>query len=150
MTANGLHDHVGYWLRRLADEVHTNFERRIADRGVTVAQWNVLVTVYHQQPTTTGGVARFIGIDPGAVSRLVDRLADKGLMTRSPDPGSRRRLRLTLTGAGRALVPDLIRIADQNDEAFFGALPPGERAALMRLLQQLLPAPSSRQEASRD
>jgi DNA-binding MarR family transcriptional regulator len=40
---------------------------------VTVAQWNVLVTVYHGHATTTE-VARYIAIDPGAVSRLVDRL----------------------------------------------------------------------------
>jgi DNA-binding MarR family transcriptional regulator len=148
VTENGLHDHVGYWLRRLSDEVHTSFERQIAARGVTVAQWNVLVTVYHGQATTTAGVALFIGIDPGAVSRLVDRLADKGLITRSPDPQSRRRLQLSLTEAGRALVPDLIRIADQNDEAFFGALPPGEQAALLRLLKQLLLAHANHQEAS--
>lgn len=140
MTESGLHDHIGYWLRRLSDEVHASFERQIAARGVTVAQWNVLVSVYHGHATTTAEVARFIGIDPGAVSRLVDRLAGKGLMTRSADPASRRRLQLSLTDAGGELVPDLIRIADKNDEVFFGALPPGERADLMRLLQRLLPA----------
>ena len=104
-----------------------------------MAQWNVLVTVYHGQATTTAEVARYIAIDPGAVSRLVDRLAAKGLMTRSADPSSRRRLQLGLTEAGRALVPDLIRIADENDDAYFGVLSPAERAGLIRLLRQLLP-----------
>lgn len=94
-------------------------------------------------------MARFTGIDPGAVSRLVDRHVGKGLMTRSADPASRRRLQLSLTGAGRALVPDLIRIADENDERFFGALPPGERTGLTRLLQRMLPAvPPAAREAS--
>jgi DNA-binding MarR family transcriptional regulator len=149
MTESGLRDHVGYWLRLLSDEVHLGFERQLDARGVTVAQWNVLVTVYHGSATTTTEVARYIGIDPGAVSRLVDRLADKGLMARSADPASRRRLQLSLTEAGRALVPDLIRIADDNDDAFFGALPEQERIALMRLLQQLLSAvPSTAKEAS--
>jgi DNA-binding MarR family transcriptional regulator len=130
--------------------VHARFERQLDTRGVTVAQWNVLVTVYHGHATTTTEVARYIGIDPGAISRLVDRLADKGLMARSADPASRRRLQLSLTEAGRALVPDLIRIADDNDEAFFGDLPAGERVALMRLLQDLLSAaPSTHQGASR-
>jgi MarR family transcriptional regulator, organic hydroperoxide resistance regulator len=138
MAESGLRDHVGYWLRLLSDEVHASFERQLAARGVTVAQWNVLVTVYHGHATITTQVARYIGIDPGAVSRLVDRLADKGLMARSADPASRRRFQLSLTEAGRALVPDLIRIADDNDEAFFGSLPAGERAALMRLLRNLL------------
>jgi len=46
----------------------------------------VLVTVYQGQATTTPETASFIAIDPGAVSRLVDRLIDKGLITRTPDP----------------------------------------------------------------
>jgi DNA-binding MarR family transcriptional regulator len=149
MAESGLHDHLGYWLRRLSDEVHASFERQLAGRDVTVAQWNVLVTVYHGHATTTTAVARFVGIDPGAVSRLVDRLAAKGLMTRLADPASRRRVQLSLTEAGRALVPDLIRIADQNDKAFFEAVQPAQRAALMRLLQRLVPAaPSTTKEAS--
>src|SRR5208282_315539 len=105
VVESGLRDHVGYWLRRLSDEVHASFERQLVARDVTVAQWNVLVTVYHDRATTTTEVARYIGIDPGAVSRLVDRLAAKGLMTRSADPASRRRVQLSLTHTGRALVP---------------------------------------------
>ena len=139
MTESSLTDHVGYWLRRLSDEVHHSFERQLAGHEVTVAQWNVLVTVYHGHAATTAEAARLIGIDAGAVSRLVDRLAAKGLMTRHADPASRRSLRLSLTEAGRALVPVLIRIADDNDAAYFGVLPPAERAALVQLLRQLLP-----------
>lgn len=139
MAESRLTDHVGYWLRRLSDEVHHSFERQLAGHGVTVAQWNVLVTVYHDQAPTTTEVARLVGIDAGAVSRLVDRLAVKGLMFRCPDPVSRRSLRLSLTDAGRALVPALIQVADDNDAAYFGLLPPGERDALIGLLRRLLP-----------
>ena len=147
MAENGLRDHVGYWLRRLSDEVHTSFERQLAAHDVTVAQWNVLVTVYRGDATTTGEAARFIGIDPGAVSRLVDRLAAKKLITRSADPQSRRSLRLELTPAGQALAPVLIGIADQNDTAYFGSLPSTQRTELMRLLRQLLsPATSFAEE----
>ena len=147
MTENGLRDHVGYWLRRLSDEVHTSFERQLDAHDVTVAQWNVLVTVYRGDATTTTEAARFIGIDPGAVSRLVDRLAAKKLITRSADPQSRRSLRLELTPAGQALVPVLIGIADQNDTAYFGSLPPTEQTELVRLLRQLLsPTTSSTEE----
>jgi MarR family transcriptional regulator, organic hydroperoxide resistance regulator len=141
MAESRLTDHAGYWLRRLSDEVHHSFERQLAGHQVTVAQWNVLVSVYHGQATTTAEAARLIGIDAGAVSRLVDRLAAKGLMTRRADPASRRSLRLSLTDAGRALVPVLIRIADDNDAAYFGVLPPAQRAALVQLLRQLLPTP---------
>lgn len=139
MSESGLRDHVGYWLRRLSDEVHGRFERQLAGHGVTVAQWNVLVSVYHGDAATTSEVARHVAIDAGAVSRLVDRLVEKGLMARAPDPTSRRRVQLMLTAEGRELVPSLIRLADENDALFFGGLPPAERVGLMELLQRLMP-----------
>jgi hypothetical protein len=82
--------------------------------------------------------ARFIETDAAAVSRLVDRLAGKGLVARSPDPASRRRVLLALTPPAAGLVPMLVELADQNDEAFFGTLPLAQRAELAGLLQRLL------------
>jgi len=137
-SASGLRDHLGYWLRRLSDEVHLSFERKLAAHGVTVAQWNVLVTLYRGEGETVAEVARFIDTDAAAVSRLVDRLADKGLVARSADPASRRRVLLALTPAGVGLVPGLVQLADRNDEAFFGTLSAAQRAELAGLLQRLL------------
>jgi DNA-binding MarR family transcriptional regulator len=146
-SASGLRDHLGYWLRRLSDEVHLSFERKLAAHGVTVAQWNVLVTLYRGEGETVAEVARFIDTDAAAVSRLVDRLADKGLVARSADPASRRRVLLALTPPGVGLVPVLVQLADQNDEAFFGTLPAAQRAELAGLLQRLL---SEARAVSRD
>jgi DNA-binding MarR family transcriptional regulator len=147
-SASGLRDHVGYWLRRLSDEVHLSFERKLAAHGVTVAQWNVLVTLYRRsEGETVTEVARFIETDAAAVSRLVDRLAEKGLVARFADPASRRRVLLALTPPAAALVPTLAELADHNDEAFFGTLPPAQRAELARLLQRLV---SEARTVSRD
>jgi DNA-binding MarR family transcriptional regulator len=137
MSGSGLHDHVGYWLRRLSDEVHLSFERKLGAHGVTVAQWNVLVTLYRGAGGTVAEVARFTENDAAAVSRLVDRLAEKGLVTRSADPASRRRVLLTLTPPAVKLVPRLIELADQNDAAFFATLSSAQRAGLTGLLQSL-------------
>ena len=137
-SASGLHDHVGYWLRRLSDEVHLSFERKLAAHGVTVAQWNVLVTLFRGEGETVAEVARFIETDAAAVSRLLDRLAEKGLVARSADAASRRRVLLALTPRGAGLVPMLVELADQNEEAFFGTLPLAQRAELAGLIQRLL------------
>ncbi|WP_434420578.1 MarR family winged helix-turn-helix transcriptional regulator [Nannocystis pusilla] len=73
----------------------------------------------------------------GAVSKLIDRLEDKGLATRSPSEVDLRQQAVALTAAGRALVPRLARLADANDHEFFGHLPPPVRDELLRVLQQL-------------
>lgn len=136
---SGLRDHLGYWLRRLSDEVHTSFERSLATRQVTVAQWNVLRAVYAGL-TTPAEVAGYIALDPGAVTRLVDRLVAKGLIRRAADPVDRRLARLLLTEQGQALTPDLAALADRNDAAFFAVLSAAERRQLATLLARLLRA----------
>ncbi|MFI1767146.1 MarR family winged helix-turn-helix transcriptional regulator [Streptomyces sp. NPDC020800] len=139
-TTSGLHDHLGYWLRRLSDEVHSRFEAELGRHDVTVSQWGVMISVFHGHDTTKA-VAAHMDIDPGAVSRLVDRLAAKGLMGREPDPASRRTVRLVLTSEGRDLVPVLAAIADLNEAHFFGTLDPGQRRQLEEWIRRLVGEP---------
>lgn len=136
---SGLRDHLGYWLRRLSDEVHISFERTLAARQVTVAQWTVLRAAYAGL-TTPAEVADYLALDPGAVTRLVDRLVAKGLLLRATDPQDRRLARLHLTEQGRALTPVLAALADHNDAAFFAILTAAERAQFATLLARLLRA----------
>ncbi|ANP51515.1 hypothetical protein AVL59_19585 [Streptomyces griseochromogenes] len=134
---SGLHDHLGYWLRRLSDEVHSRFEAELGKHDVTVSQWGVMISVFHGHDTTKA-VAAHMDIDPGAVSRLVDRLAAKSLMRREPDAASRRTVRLVLTREGRALVPVLAEIADRNDAHYFGSLDTDQRRQLEEWILRLV------------
>ncbi|MFF8727129.1 MarR family winged helix-turn-helix transcriptional regulator [Streptomyces sp. NPDC015171] len=134
---SGLHDHLGYWLRRLSDEVHGRFEAELGRYDVTVSQWGVMAGVFHGHDTTKA-VAAHMDIDPGAVSRLVDRLTAKGLVRREPDPASRRTVRLVLTERGQALVPVLAELADRNDAHYFGSLDPGQRHRLEEWIRRLV------------
>ncbi|MER6070054.1 MarR family transcriptional regulator [Streptomyces sp. NPDC001817] len=138
-NTSGLHDHLGYWLRRLSDEVHSRFEAELGRHDVTVSQWGVMISVFHGHDTTKA-VAAHMDIDPGAVSRLVDRLAAKDLVRREPDPASRRTVRLLLTDAGRALVPVLAEIADRNDAHYFGSLDAAQRRQLEEWIRHLVGA----------
>ncbi|MGW7528337.1 MarR family winged helix-turn-helix transcriptional regulator [Streptomyces sp. NPDC054783] len=138
-STSGLHDHLGYWLRRLSDEVHGRFEAELGRHDVTVSQWGVMVSVFHGHDTTKA-VAAHMDIDPGAVSRLVDRLVAKGLIRREPDPASRRSVRLVLTEQGQALVPELAEIADRNDAHYFGSLDAGQRRQLEEWIRRLVGA----------
>ena len=136
---SGLHDHTGYWLNRLRGAVHARFEAALAEHGVTVAQWSVLITVYREDAVTPLEIARFIDVDPGSLTRLLDRMEDKDLIGRLPVDGDRRSIRIALTPRAAALTPRLAALADANEAAFFAALPEDEvrdfRHALARLLR---------------
>jgi DNA-binding MarR family transcriptional regulator len=136
---SGLHDHTGYWLNRLRGVVHTRLETVLAEHGVTVAQWSVLITVYREDAVTPLEIARFIDVDPGSLTRLLDRMEDKDLIQRLPVDGDRRSIRIALTPHAAALTPRLAALADANDATFFAALSDEEirdfRYALARLLR---------------
>jgi DNA-binding MarR family transcriptional regulator len=135
---NGLHAHTGYWLDRLRGLVHGSFEAALAGQDVSIAQWSVLITLYRGDAVSPREVARFIDLDAGALTRLIDRLEAKRLLRRTPAPGDRRSIRLELTDSARAIVPRLAAMADVNDKAFFGALDAAEHALFRRLLAKLL------------
>ncbi|MGW2556565.1 MarR family winged helix-turn-helix transcriptional regulator [Streptomyces sp. NPDC001635] len=134
----GLEQYLGFWLRRLSDTVAHRLEQKLAEHGVTVSQWDVLISVYRGDATTAREVSALMNIDPGAVSRLVDRLEAKGLISRKPDPSSRRSFVLALTDAGRTLVPQLSLTVDRHDHYFFGHLDEEERARLKEWMTGLL------------
>lgn len=130
--------HLGYWLRFVSNQVSHAFSLRLAARGVTVAEWVVLRTLFDQDETVPSALAEALGMTRGAVSKLADRLAGKGLLTQTVNADDRRYQALALTGRGRALVPDLAALADANDAAFFGHLAPEDRARIEDAMKDIV------------
>ena len=132
-----LHAHLGYWLRLVSNAVSHGFARAVEAEGVTVAEWVVLRLLHDVERIAPSQLAARLGMTKGAISKLGDRLAAKGLVVRQANPDDGRAHTLELQPAGRALVPRLAALADRNDAAFFGRLAPGERRELDRLLRRL-------------
>lgn len=135
-----LYEHLGYWNNRFSRQVSTAFEQRLAAHDVTVSQWCLMITLYHQQAETVREIARIIQLDAGAVTRLADRLERKGLLMRRPNEDDARSVKLRLTAEGEALVPILAQEADKNDAHFFGVLSGEEISQYKKLLTKLLSA----------
>jgi DNA-binding MarR family transcriptional regulator len=139
-TVSDLKKHVGFWLRFVSNHVSHAFARKLLTGGVTGAEWVVMREMFDDQETSPGLLAERIGMTRGGVSKLVDRLVSKNLITRRERGDDRRFQSIALTAAGRRLVPRLAALADQNDEEFFHPLSAGERAALMATMKKLVQA----------
>ena len=129
--------HLGYWLRLVSNHVSQGFARKVEARGVTVAEWVVMRALHDRREVAPSVVADALGMTRGAVSKLIDRLAAKRLVSKEQAGGDRRFQRVGLTETGRALVPALAARADANDDEFFGGLGAGERAALTTTLRAI-------------
>jgi DNA-binding MarR family transcriptional regulator len=69
---------------------------------------------------------------------MVERLMVRGLVVRKESPNSRREVAISLTEAGRKLVPKLAQEADENDRVFFKQLPAKRRAELLTTIRTLI------------
>ena len=134
---SGLAAHLGYWLRLVSNQVSHAFRLKVEASGVSVSEWVVLRELYGPDSGSPGALVQSLGMTKGAVSKLIDRLENKGLATRSPSQVDRRQQAVALTAEGRALVPRLAALADANDQEFFGRLPRQARDELLRVLQEI-------------
>ncbi|GAC66234.1 MarR family winged helix-turn-helix transcriptional regulator [Gordonia soli] len=71
--------------------------------GVGAADLRCL-DVLSESPRTAGELAVAAGLRPAATTALIDRLAERGLVRRSPSPTDRRRVMVELTDSGRDRV----------------------------------------------
>ena len=146
---SNLESHAGFWLRFVSNHVSQSFSARLAPAGVTVAEWVILRELFDTGETAASRIAAASGLTRGAVSKLIDRLLHKGLVSRTEAGEDRRFQEVKLTRSGRALVPKLAALADQNDEEFFSHLPVKERQALVATLRKLVAANNLKQIPTR-
>lgn len=130
-----LKSHIGYRMRVVSNAVSQSFARQLAGSDVTVAEWVILREMYSQdQGTSPSTVANITGLTRGAVSKLIDRLLQKGFVARTESTTDRRYQEIKLTAVAKKLVPKLARIADENDDRFFSVLTVSEKKNLMKIL----------------
>ncbi|MGA8037693.1 MAG: MarR family transcriptional regulator [Candidatus Acidiferrales bacterium] len=135
-----LRKHLGFWLRFVSNHVSHAFAAKLQQTGVTVAEWVILRQMYDEVAVAPSAIAEATKLTRGAVSKLVDRLLAKQLLTREVRTDDRRYQSVALTPAGRRVVPKLAALADQNDSEFFSSLTTRERRALVDMLKKLAKA----------
>jgi DNA-binding MarR family transcriptional regulator len=71
-------------------------------QGLTMREYDVLYTLSKcREPLRIGELHRHVLLSQPALSRMVDRLVERGFVQRCADPADGRGVRLSLTGAGR-------------------------------------------------
>ena len=136
--ASALETHVGYWLRMVSNHVSHAFKLKVEARGVTVAEWVVLRQLLDMGEVNPSELAERIGLTRGAISKLVERLVKKKLVSRRAGEADRRYQTVKLTATGRVLVPALAALADRNDAEFFGHFGAEETAALIATVKGIV------------
>lgn len=125
---------------RLSDAVIMFHEALARSRGLSAVDHKALGIIERHGPMTAGDLAARIGLSPGAVTGLVDRLAARGHVSRDQDPADRRRIIIRATqktppavmAAFTALGDSLADLGDRYT--------PGETAAIIDWVTRIISA----------
>lgn len=116
-----LDESVGHLMHRITLQMRRRIERRMADHGLTAAQWVPLWMLATGQADNAQALACASHSDAGAVTRMLDRLEAKGLVARNRSAADRRVVQLELTDAGREVVREIpFVLAEVNNQALHG------------------------------
>ena len=129
---------VGYLIKRAAKAGHAQIEASFDAPGLTFSHWVALAMFRHGIADNCAKLARALGHNSGATTRLVDQLEERGLVERCRDCGDRRVVTVGLTGAGRAQLESLNPMVLDHWNRVLSIFTRDEANTLISLLQRLV------------
>ena len=81
--------------------------RRQGDTGLSPSQISALTSIERHGPMTLGQLADHERVAPPSITKVVDKLVERGLAARAPDPVDRRVTRVSTTADGAALLAEV-------------------------------------------
>jgi DNA-binding MarR family transcriptional regulator len=97
-----------------------------------------LICVLAFGPRGMAELAQCFGVGKATLTGLVDRAEQRGLVTRSPVPGDRRALHVTLTDAGRRAATAFHSEATEELNELLSALPSTDREDFRRAIAKII------------
>lgn len=137
-TQYGMKNSVGYLIRRSTNLIMPQMEGLFAEASLTFSQWTVLMALREWGQSTAADLARNICHDAGSLTRILDELEARGLVTRARSETDRRVVALTLTTKGLGVVETLLPRVVDFWNGLLGDFSHLEVKMLVRLLSRLV------------
>ncbi|MFA0821279.1 MAG: MarR family winged helix-turn-helix transcriptional regulator [Methanomethylovorans sp.] len=128
---------LGAFISMIYRSHFVRINHRMKELGLSAGQFFVLMVLSEEQGITQDYLAGIFLIDKGSIARAVNVLEQKGIVRRITDESNRRAVRLYLTEAGEKLIPEVVKIDKEWEEAAFSGLLQEERKQAMTLLRRI-------------
>lgn len=112
-------------------------EEGLLKSGFSLTEARVLYELAHRQTPTSTALCRDLALDPGYLSRILARFAERRLTTRSRSATDGRERPIALTSAGRKAFAALDRASDRQIAALLAGLPDGRRRELIAAMDRI-------------
>jgi len=134
MTPQPVKREIAFTIMDVARMLKTYADQRARQFGISRAQWAVLIRIERTEGLKQSELAELLDLQPISLTRLLDRLADNGLIERRADPNDRRANRLYLKPAAKPLLGRLTELGADMMETVLQGL---DAKSIDRMLSEL-------------
>jgi DNA-binding MarR family transcriptional regulator len=129
---------VGYLMGRARGSLLSGLDTRLERFGMSGMQFAVLKHLAEGSARTAAELCRFMQYDTGAMTRILDRLEERGLVSRERSRADRRAVVLKLSPSGRLQLPRLASVASGVLAAHLAGFSAAEVEALKSYLGRMI------------
>ncbi len=134
---SGIHVWLVLWKAFRSVEAHAH--RHIACLGLGLSDFGILEVLLHKGPLNVQELGAKVMLTSGSMTAALDRLEQRGLITRDEDENDRRVRVVRLSDAGTVLIQDGFEDHKQAMEAAVAGFAKKDRTLLIGLLKRLGP-----------
>ncbi|MBB3390459.1 DNA-binding MarR family transcriptional regulator [Rhizobium sp. BK275] len=125
---------LGFLLHDVARLLRKRFEQRAKDLGLTRSQWQTLAYLANNEGIHQSGLAEILEIEPITLVRILDKLAERGLIERRQHPTDRRIWLLYMREAAHPILAEMRGIGDVTRGEALESVTPEQRDQLFHIL----------------
>lgn len=129
---------IGYMVTTVRTRMLQEMDTCLNPYGLTGAQFTILRRIAEGAADTAAELCRLLQYDTGSMTRMLDRLEEKGAITRHRSPDDRRVVKIQLTPVGTEQYPKLRDEVRNTVNRLFAALSDDDLTQLRTLLSRLL------------
>ncbi|MEO5733523.1 MAG: MarR family transcriptional regulator [Rubrivivax sp.] len=127
-------------MKRVMFSIVSQADKRLVAHDLTIAQLGPLLRLQETGRSTVAELARWLNVDAGSMTRLLDRLEKKGLCKRTRSTDDRRVVQVDITPEGAAAIIEVPTVLSEVLNAHLTGFSKSEWLALHDSLQRMLRA----------
>jgi DNA-binding MarR family transcriptional regulator len=132
---------LGFLVRLLDTRVNVLYEQLTAQGDITPRQFGVLLTLHQQGTLTLTELAGHIRVDRSTLGEMINRMAERSLVTKRNNGSDRRSAEVLLAPAGKSVLLKIVSGAAQLQTALLAPLAAEDRAHFMRCMKLVAEPP---------
>ena len=138
MTLELFYSRAGHLIRRMNQISVAIFLEETAELGLTTVQYAALHMVEEVPGIDQVTLSNKIAFDKTTLVKVLDRLVEKGLITRQQSVSDRRRHELNVTPKGREVVRKIIPMIDRCERRMLAPLSPSDQRKFVELASRMV------------